>query len=199
MPQASPTSPFDAAFERLILVEGGYSNHSSDPGGRTMYGITEAVARQHGYHGPMRSLALADAKRIYRRAYWDACRCDDLAATAGAPVADEVFDSAVNCGVGRAARWLQEALNALNARGRLYANVAEDGQVGPGTLSALRAYVGRRRGIEGMTVLLRALNVLQGAHYLRLASDDAQFEDFLYGWLRTRVSVPTDRTEAVRR
>lgn len=189
---------FDAAFDRLILVEGGYADHPSDPGGKTMYGITEAVARAHGYRGSMRRLPLAEARRIYRRAYWDACRCDEIAAIVGGDVAEELFDSAVNAGTGRAGRWLQEALNALNARGRLYANIAEDGQIGPGTLSALRAYAAQRPGPDGRTVLLRALNVLQGAHYLRLAdgpsgAGDSKFEDFVYGWLRTRVRIVGDQ------
>ena len=191
MPDRPDPSTFDAAFDRLILVEGGFSDHPSDPGGKTRYGITEAVARAHGYRGPMRELPLATAKAIYRRAYWDACRCDDVARIAGPGVAEEVFDSAVNAGVSRAGRWLQQALNSLNRRGKDYPNIAEDGAVGSRTTGALDAYV-RRRGNEGRLVLLRALNVLQGAHYLSLAKNDSQFEDFLYGWLRTRVRVAGD-------
>lgn len=35
-------STFDTALARLLAHEGGYSNHPSDPGGPTNYGITLA-------------------------------------------------------------------------------------------------------------------------------------------------------------
>lgn len=34
---------FNEALNLLIAHEGGYSNHPSDPGGETMYGITKRV------------------------------------------------------------------------------------------------------------------------------------------------------------
>ena len=42
---------FPTAFDLLITHEGGFSNHPDDPGGATMYGVTEAVARANGYTG----------------------------------------------------------------------------------------------------------------------------------------------------
>ena len=60
---------FDEAFDRLIGHEGGYSDHPSDPGGKTQFGITEAVARAHGFTGDMRTLTRDEAKRIYRVDY----------------------------------------------------------------------------------------------------------------------------------
>jgi lysozyme family protein len=39
---------FDSAFQKVIMVEGGYSDHPSDTGGKTQFGITEAVARANG-------------------------------------------------------------------------------------------------------------------------------------------------------
>ena len=49
---------FDQAFDALLEHEGGYSDHAADPGGKTRYGITEVVARSHGYRGDMRELPL---------------------------------------------------------------------------------------------------------------------------------------------
>ena len=46
----------DALIDGLIEREGGYVNHPADKGGPTCFGITEAVARAHGYAGAMRSL-----------------------------------------------------------------------------------------------------------------------------------------------
>ena len=39
---------FDNAFSLLLGHEGGFSDHPADPGGKTRYGVTEAVAREAG-------------------------------------------------------------------------------------------------------------------------------------------------------
>ena len=57
-------------LEALIEREGGYVDHPADRGGATRFGITEAVARAHGYRGPMRLLPRDEALAIYRRLYW---------------------------------------------------------------------------------------------------------------------------------
>ena len=40
-------------IDDLIEREGGFVNHPADRGGATCFGITEAVARAHGYSGAM--------------------------------------------------------------------------------------------------------------------------------------------------
>ena len=64
----------DAAVDRLIEAlidrEGGFVDHPADKGGPTCFGITEAVARAHGYAGAMRRLPRDEAAAIYRRLYW---------------------------------------------------------------------------------------------------------------------------------
>ena len=45
----------DRLIEELIEREGGYVNHPRDKGGPTRFGITESVARAHGYSGAMAS------------------------------------------------------------------------------------------------------------------------------------------------
>src|SRR5687768_3546522 len=85
------------AIDELIGSEGGYVNHPADRGGPTRFGITEAVARSHGYGGDMRSLPRADAVTIYRRLYWLRPGFDRVAERAP-KVAAELFDTAVNMG-----------------------------------------------------------------------------------------------------
>lgn len=80
-----------------------------DPGGKTRYGITEAVARAHGYLGDMREMPLDFAASIYRSDYWDACRCDNLPW----PLSLYVFDAAVNQGTQPAIKMLQRALDTV--------------------------------------------------------------------------------------
>lgn len=115
---------FDQAFETLLKHEGGFSNHSADPGGATRYGITEAVAREVGYKGDMRELPLDLAKRIYKDKYWDSVKAEEL------PPACRyaVFDAAVNSGPRQSIKWLQRSLGML-----------DDGIIGPKTLAAVNA------------------------------------------------------------
>ena len=51
--------------------------------------------------------------------YWDKLRLDRVCAIAGARVADEIFDTAVNQGASVARKYLR-SLNALNQRGTFY-------------------------------------------------------------------------------
>lgn len=115
---------FDEAFRKLLGVEGDYSDHPADPGGKTRYGITEAVARAAGYRGDMRSLPVSLAQEIYRREYWTAVRADDLPPA----LRYAVFDAAVNSGTKQAVKWLQRAIGAT-----------DDGIVGPQTITMARA------------------------------------------------------------
>ncbi len=114
---------FDDAFTKLVIHEGGYSDHKADTGGKTMYGITEAVARASGYTGDMRELSQDAAKLIYLTQYWDKVQADALPAK----VRYAVFDAAVNSGPGQSARWLQRALG-----------VADDGRIGQITIAYAR-------------------------------------------------------------
>jgi len=62
-----------------------------------------------------------------------------------------------------------------------------DGRIGPVTLAALDGYLASRGHGRGETVLLRALEALQGERYLRLAEKRPANEAFLYGWLANRI------------
>jgi len=172
-------------IESTIGREGRYSNNPADTGGETMWGITEAVARRHGYTGPMRDLPRERAVAIYRQEY---AIDPGFAAVAeiSPAVGEELFDTGVNMGPAVPAVWFQQCLNALNNRGALYPDVQEDGKIGPGTLGAFRAYI-RARGPEAEAVMLKALNALQGARYIDLARKREANETFAFGWLRTRV------------
>lgn len=106
---------FDRAFELLVGNEGGYVNDPLDPGGETKYGIAKR------WHPTLdiRNLTLEQAKEIYRSEFWDVLGgCPDR-------LKFQVFDFAVNSGIGTAIRKLQRAIG-----------VADDGHWGP--VSAMR-------------------------------------------------------------
>lgn len=178
---------FDAAFQRVVGVEGDFSDDPADSGGATRFGITEEVARANGYTGPMKSLPFSTAKAIYRSQYWDALRLESVSLVAP-EIAEELFDTAVNCGIGVAGRFLQRSLNVLNAGGTKFADLNVDGVVGPVTVARLKSYLDWRKR-EGETVMLTALNSLQGERYIALAEARPKDERFVYGWLLNRVTM----------
>lgn len=120
-------SSFDAALARVLVHEGGWSDHPKDPGGATMKGVTQRVydgwrVRRGLTRRCVRSIEPGELRAIYRTQYWDAVRADELP-----PGLDYcVFDAAANSGPAQAARWLQRALG-----------VAADGQIGEASLAAL--------------------------------------------------------------
>jgi lysozyme family protein len=103
-------SSYDEALKRVLVHEGGYSDHPSDPGGPTNWGITIHDARAHwrkdATAADVRAMPVEVAKQIYRSKYWGAMRCDEL--PAGVDYA--VFDYGVNSGVGRAGKVLRRLL-----------------------------------------------------------------------------------------
>lgn len=176
----------DQLIDALIDREGGYVNHSADKGGPTCFGITEVVARSHGYRGAMRDLPRDEAAGIYRRIYWLRPGFDRVWKRSPR-VAAELFDTGVNMGPAVAATFLQRALTALNRNGTDYPDLVPDGRIGEVTLTALDAFLAIRGERSGETVLLRALEALQGERYLRLAERRPANEAFLYGWLANRI------------
>jgi len=110
---------FDEAFSALIGHEGGYSNDPRDPGGETNFGISKRAYPDVN----IATLTLEQAKAIYLRDYWQRAMCDQLPPV----VAFQVFDCAVNSGIGQAIRFLQRAVG-----------VADDGRVGPLTIRAVQ-------------------------------------------------------------
>lgn len=176
----------DELIEELIEREGSFADHPADRGGPTRFGITEAVARAHGYAGAMAGLPREEAAAIYRRLYWLRPKFDQVADRCPR-VAAELFDTGANMGPAVAATFLQRALTALNRGGRDYPDLVPDGRVGPVTIAALEAFLEVRGSTGGETVLLRALEALQGERYLRLAERRPANEAFLYGWLANRI------------
>lgn len=177
---------YSRIIDGVIAVEKGYVDHPADRGGPTNYGITQAVARANGYMGDMRNLPVTLARSIYERRYISEPKFDQVAAI-NTDIAIELIDTGVNMGPSRAAEFLQRWLNAFNARGSRYPDMFVDGRLGPVSLAALKAFLAWRGG-EGVRVLLRALNATQGARYLEIAEANKSQEDFIYGWIRERVS-----------
>ena len=177
----------DQIIEGIVGREGGFTDNPKDKGGPTRWGITQAVARQYGYTGDMRTLPREVAKAIYLELYYVGPKFDQVHALSPR-IAEELTDTGVNCGQAVAAKFLQRALNAFNREARIYPDITVDGQLGIRSLAALRAYL-EHRGAEGEEVMLKALNCLQGERYIGLAERRPANEEFVWGWIKNRVDL----------
>ena len=175
-------SNFDKALRIVTGHEGDYSNHKADPGGKTTFGVTEAVAREHGYEGPMEQMSKARQRDIAYEKYWRGPGLHKISKESG-PLAAELFEIGFNVGSTKAIRWLQEWLNGFNRNEKDWDNISEDGVFGPETAYALGQYLGRRQ----IEPLIRAVNASQLIYYKGLARrDPSTYSHFLNGWVRQR-------------
>lgn len=172
---------FDRAFEHTVGLEGGYSNHRSDKGGATKYGITEAVARENGYAGDMKELPIETAKSIYKKDYWDKMRLNDIA-NLSESIATELFDTGVNMGIRTAGKFLQRAINVLT-----FLELKLDGIIGTKTIQALSPFLKFMKVSEG--VFLKMLNAQQCVRYIEIVEKNPSQSVFLKGWISKRVGL----------
>jgi lysozyme family protein len=115
---------FDECLKMLLHHEGGYVNHPKDPGGETNLGVTKRVYEKWGGTKDMKDLTVEDVAPIYKKNYWNRCKCDDLESG----VDWVVFDWAVNSGTGRSAKAIQKICGA-----------SQDGAIGPKTLALIKS------------------------------------------------------------
>jgi lysozyme family protein len=94
-------------------------------------------------------------------------------------IANEVFDTSVNMGMGKAVEFLQISLNALNRNSALYPDISTDGKFGMNTLKALVTYL----ATDKEDLLYKMLNILQGYRYIDLTIKNPTQEKFLRGWM----------------
>lgn len=146
---------FEDAFTILMDNEGGYVDNPKDPGGATRYGVTERVARLHGYKGDMRQFPLDLAKTIAKLEYWDKFMCDQFDPRIGF----HVFDTAYNGG--HPAKWLQKACGAV-----------QDGDIGAKTIAAVRR-----------TDPLKII-ILFNAERIQYLTDLNVWDHFSEGWMK---------------
>ena len=152
---------FDTCMTMLLAHEGGYVNDSRDSGGMTNLGVTKRVYDEF-YGGDaseevMKALSKGDVEPIYRRNYWERCRCQDLASG----IDWATFDASVNHGTGRGAKLLQRAVEA-----------EQDGSIGPLTRMLVKKHQPEN--------VINRIAVYREEFYRSLSN----FDVFGRGWLR---------------
>lgn len=183
----------DAIITRVIARESPkFTNDSNDSGGPTKYGITQAsLSRYLGRPATVTDVQTLDERTAREFYFWKQVHEPEFDQVVAIDefVGAEVIDTGTLCGPARAAIFLQRALNAFNLRGTHYPDVKVDGDVGPATRAALRAFIARR-GVNGVRVLVACMNSQLGDFLLELVERRPKDEDFAFGWFLNRVVEP---------
>jgi lysozyme family protein len=191
---------FNLAYANTMINEGGYSNVATDRGGETYAGISRKnfpdwlgwMIIDH-YKGQINAKPLNDmlvdnvdlqnqVRAFYKERFWPV-QFDQL----DQDIANELFDTAVNQGLGTAIKYFQMALNFMNRNQKDYPNQVVDGGIGSITIAcynslmSTKAYNGRSYN-KLVKVMLKLLNFFQLNRYIDLMEKDESQEDFLFGW-----------------
>jgi lysozyme family protein len=164
----------DEALKYLLEEEGGWSNNPNDRGGKTMFGVTQNTYNSYRRlrNLPPQSVSKItqpEARDLYDTMYWKVAGCDKLPW----PISYLAFDAAVNSGVIRAKKWVQQGLG-----------VEVDGQVGPGTVKAAQAAVDSGDGETIYKIVSARSDFLAD-----LVKGDFSQSTFLKGWWRRTLRV----------
>ncbi|WP_035604509.1 glycoside hydrolase family 108 protein [Edwardsiella tarda] len=156
---------FDVVFERVVGHEGGYQTDPRDRGNWTggavnkgqLKGTKFGLAAMTYPDLDIKNLTPEQAKAIYQRDWWSKFGMERFPQA----LAYQMFDAAVNHGIGRANQFLQRAVS-----------VNDDGKVGPATLSALNS-------ADLNDVLMLFL-----AERLQYFTEVKTWKDYCTGWTR---------------
>lgn len=168
---------FDKAFRVSSAARGGYKGvsqsseiyrgidrrfHPSWDGWPIVDALKFAASDEQELHS-----TLAQNKRLgekvrswFRQTYWDRFSGDRIQSQ---EIAEELFESSAELGVGRAVNCLQKSLNVLRAGGGSDQTfIVEDGRLGQETLDALE--ISLKTG--GSPYVLHVMRILQAFHYI---------------------------------
>lgn len=164
------TKEFEIAFKEVLEIEGGVSNHVSDKGGLTKYGISQRSFPNED----IRNLTKERAKFLYYTFFWKTkyLNMDKL----DIKISTELFDTAVNMGVRLAPIFLQQALNLMNRNQKDFPDLLVDGYAGEKTLVYYKKV--------NQSILLKVLNGLQFSRYVDICKKDPTQEVFFNGWMK---------------
>lgn len=191
---APPTDIFAAAIAFVLEHEGGFSDDPVDPGGVTRWGISLAWLRKAGLldldhdgrpDGDVNGDGVVDAEdvrvlprdraiRLYRLHWWDAL---GYARIMDPAIAAKTLDLSVNMGAAGAHRCLQRALRSA------WFPVADDGKLGPQTLSAVNA--------ADPLLLMPAFKSEAAGYYRSLIAARPVFSKYEKGWLNRAYARPS--------
>lgn len=180
-----------AILAAVFAFEGGYVNDPRDPGGETNHGITVAVARDHGYTGPMKDLPKEKATEIYLDDYITKPGYGELIALSPA-VGHKVVDAGVNTGTRQSSLWFQRSMNALSRGGQDFPQINVDGKLGTGSIKAYEALRRVRGNVLACELTIKLMDAQQANHYMSLTKTP----QYIPGWIDHRIgNVPLSKCQ----
>lgn len=180
-----------AILAAVFAFEGGYVNDPKDPGGETNHGITVAVARDHGYTGPMKDLPKEKATEIYLDDYIIKPGYGELIALSPA-VGHKVVDAGVNTGTRQSSLWFQRSMNALSRGGQDFPQINVDGKLGTGSIKAYEALRRVRGNVRACELTIKLMDAQQASHYMSLTKTP----QYIPGWINHRIgNVPLSKCQ----
>jgi len=163
---------FKKYFPTLVKWEGSvFENVPGDAGGPTKYGVILSEWKAKGWDKDgdtdvdvedLKLITANDAMFIAKTHYWDKLKADQIN---NQSVAEFLVDFAYNCGVGTAAKKIQEVIG-----------VSADGAIGPVTLKAINS--------ANQEQLFNKLKEKRRNYYLAIVARKPLQVKFLKGWLR---------------
>lgn len=162
-------SDFMDAVQVVIAHEGGFSDHASDRGGETSYGISQAFLNSIGSNLRAREVTKAKAIELYLEFFWLPL---NIGRISDQDVATFVLDSAVNHGNSTAAKILQEAINVQKP-------IVIDGVIGDQTIGACNDILSLEKGKE---FLLDSLQSIRKSYYMKIVASKPDQRVFIRGW-----------------
>lgn len=162
--------------------EGGLQCDKSDPGNWTggkvgvgRHGCTKFGIATNTYPNlDIRNLTIKQASNIYRRDFWNPLHLGELKSQG---IATEIFDTAVNCGVGMSGRIVQRVCNHLNGRGKDY---PVDGRLTSDTIRWINWYTQER---PNRLRYYKLLNGYQLGYYIQIVDRNPRMGRYLNSWL----------------
>lgn len=175
---------FKIAYQKTSVAEGGYANDPRDHGGETWKGISRNnEVNWIGWHiidmykklpnfpsNLNASTELENAvQSIYKNNYWDALNLDLVE---DQRMANEIYDTGVNMGTGRAGIFFQQVLNVSSKT-----QLVMDGKIGPKTIALFNSL-----SASDQYMVWKLFNCLQGEKYISICEADPSQEVFLRSW-----------------
>jgi lysozyme family protein len=182
---------FEKAFSYLLSNEGYFVENPQDAGGATQFGISLRFFERlslgeadlnHDMKIDQNDIKLIDiqeAKKIYKKFFWDLIKADKIK---NPIIAIKCFDTAVDIGVKKTVKFMQEALNyirMLNTEKKLLV----DGVIGIHTLDRLNMLSEK----QNKMFLHEFIDLLQ-IYYKSINTNT-----FIHGWLIRAKKLPDDQ------
>jgi lysozyme family protein len=179
---AAPAVHTSSVQKALVVVfghEGGLQCDRNDPGnwtggkvGNGRQGCTKFGIATNTYPNlDIRNLTIEQAGKLYERDFWKPLHLSELESQG---LANEIFDTAVNCGVGTGGNIVLQLVNIFGP-----AHYKLNGKVNSEQIEWINKFTRKK---SNRVTFYKALNVLQGERYLHIITHNPKMMRYSNSW-----------------